>query len=63
MGQRLEGFGVLLTLALGTKVVQVGVGLGFRVLGTFSCAALWGRLWKSLASSLLLRAQRLSVPQ
>lgn len=36
VGLRLEGFGVLLALVLGIKAVQVGVGLGFQVLGTFS---------------------------
>lgn len=36
MGLRLEGLGVLLALVLGIKAVQVGVGLGFQVLGTFS---------------------------
>lgn len=36
MGLRLEGFGVLLALVLGIKAVQMGVGLGFQVLGTFS---------------------------
>jgi len=40
MGLWLEGFGVLLTLALRVKAVQVGVGLGFWVLGTFSSVAL-----------------------
>lgn len=54
MGLRLEGFGVLLALVLGIKAVQVGAGLGFQVLGTFSFAALGGWLWKSLASRLLL---------
>lgn len=45
----LEEFGVLLTLVLGIKAVQVGVGLGFQVLSTFSCVALRGWLWKSSA--------------
>lgn len=41
--------------------MQVGVGLGFQVLGAFSCVALEGRLWES--SALSPRLSESSVPR